>query len=42
MEDRHPTYPVRAGGAGAVMWVVVVIAAAAVVGFVITVATTGV
>jgi hypothetical protein len=42
MEDRHPTYPVRAGGPGAVMWLAVVVAVAGVVGFIVTVAATGV
>ncbi|WP_302849653.1 hypothetical protein [Humibacter ginsenosidimutans] len=42
MEDRHPTYPARVGASGAVMWTAVVLAVAGVVGFVITVAVTGV
>ena len=42
MEDRHPTYPVKAGASAAVMWVAVVLAVAGIVGFVVTVATTGV
>jgi hypothetical protein len=39
MEDRHPTYPARVGASGVVMWIAVVIAVAAAVGFVITLAT---
>jgi len=41
MDDRHPPYPARTGASGVWVWIAVVIAVAAVVGFVITVATTG-
>ncbi|WP_277348498.1 hypothetical protein [Planctomonas sp. JC2975] len=42
MDDRHPTYPARTGAAGVLVWIAFVIAVAGVIGFIVTVAISGV